>query len=291
MAKIFSALMTPFNEDQSINEKGLEQSIEYQIKNGVDGFYVTGSTAECFMMSPDERKRILKSVAEIVDARVDLIAHVGAISQYQATDMAIAANEYGYKKISSVVPFYFDFTFDNIVKYFDEVSKDSGLPIFVYNIPATTSRSFSLDQLFKFLESDRVCGIKHTSMDFFQLERMKKEFPNKTFMNGRDECFLSGLVVGADGMIGSTANIVPYIYKKIANAYDSGDLIAAREYQDVANKIISLLQTMEFNIGMKHILKHYGVEAGGGRKPFGELRECDKELIEKNIIPLMESVK
>lgn len=288
MAKIYSALMTPFDENENINEKGLEQMIDYQISIGVDGFYVTGSTSECFMMSVKERKKIMKLAAEIVNGRVDLIAHVGAISQKEATEMAVAAKEYGYTRISSVVPFYYDFTFDNILRYFNAISDESGLPVFVYNIPATTGRSFSLEQLSVFLSSGRVCGLKHTSMDFYQLEMLKKAFPEKTFLNGRDECFLSGLCVGADGMIGSTPNIMAHIYKKLVKKFDEGDIQGALLQQDIANKVIHMLQSMEFNVGMKYILQHYGVDAGRGRKPFGELRDCDKKLIEGKIIPLLE---
>lgn len=289
MAMIYSALLTAFNDDETIHEKGIEQLVRYELDRGVDGFYVTGSTGECFMMSVEERKQIMKLVAEVNAGRSDLIAHIGAISQKQAIELAVAAKEYGYTRISSVVPFYFDYTFENIVAYFESVSKAADLPIFVYNIPATTGKSFSLSQLYRLLDSECVCGLKHTSMDFFQLERLKNEYPNKTFLNGRDECFLSGLCVGADGMVGSTVNIIPHVYKRIAAKFSAGDLKGALIEQDKANRVIELLQTMEFNVGMKYILHRYGVESGISRKPIGKaLRPKDIQLIEREIIPLIE---
>lgn len=287
---VYAALITPFNDNQDINEKALENIIEYEIKKGVDGFYVTGSTGECFCLSVEERKRIMQLTAEIVNKRVDLIAHIGTIAERQASELGKAARKFGYTRISSVVPFYYDFSFESVRNYFNTISTESELPVIVYNIPATTGKTFSLDQLYELMSSDNVCGLKHTSMNFYQLERIKSSFPNKIVFNGRDECFLSGLCVGADGMIGSTANIIPQVYKRMIRMFLECDIAGALAEQKKANMAIELLQKVEFNSAIKYVLNRKNLSAGICRLPARRLNEEEIFYLEDKVIPFLESL-
>ena len=203
---IYPALLTPYDENDRINEKSLEKLIEMNIAKGVDGFYVGGSTGEAFLLSHEERKEVYKLVSDIVKGRVNLIAHVGAIGTKLTLDLAQYAESVGFDAVSSVAPFYYGFSYDEIRDFYFDIANNTSVPMLLYYVPVLVNSKLGVDGLSEFLESDRFMGVKYTSNDFFGLERLKAKYPDKVVFNGFDELLLSGLTMGADGGIGSTYN-------------------------------------------------------------------------------------
>lgn len=120
---LFTALLTPFDKENKINEKELERLVKFCLHKGVKGFYVGGSTAEAFLLSTDERKQIM-DVVKSVAGDATLIAHIGSINELEATELAKHAKNIGYDVISSVAPFYYKFTFDEIKNYYFRLAED-----------------------------------------------------------------------------------------------------------------------------------------------------------------------
>ena len=284
---IYPALLTPFDENNQINEKALGELIELNIKKGVKGFYVTGSTAEAFLLSTEERKQVMKIIKGKVGDRVKLIAQIGCIATHHAIELAKYAEELGYDAISSVAPFYFKFSFKEIKEYYYSIVDAVSLPMIIYNIPAFSGVTFSVDNLKEFLQDDRFIGVKHTSNDFFALERFKSAYPDKVFFNGYDEMFLSGLAMGADGAIGSTFNFMAEKFVAIQNLFEKGDIAGAQAIQKDANKIIVDLIKVGVMAGEKEVLTQLGIDFGDCRPPFAKLDKEQKEYISKEILPLL----
>ncbi len=225
---IFPALLTPFDSQGKIEYSSLRKLIDLNIKKGVTGFYVNGSTSEVFLLDCDERLKLMETVAEHVNGRVRLIAHVGAISTDQAVMLAKHACALGIDAISSVAPFYYNFSMDEITRYYLDIAGASTVPVLVYNIPAFSGVNMTFESLARLLQDPRILGIKHTSSDFYLLERIKHCFPDRLVYNGYDEMFLSGLIAGADGAIGSTFNVIVEKLIRILNLFNTGDLLVLR---------------------------------------------------------------
>ncbi len=284
---IYTALLTPFDKQDKINEKALEALIEYNIGMGVHGFYACGSTAEAFLLSNEERRHLMKLVKEIAGDRVRLIAHVGAISTKEAVSLAEYAAELGYDAVSAVAPFYFKFSFDEICDYYNRIASATELKMLVYNIPAFTGVSMGLEQLGGLLHSDRFLGVKHTSNDFFALEGIKTHFPDKVVFNGYDEMLLSGLAAGADGGIGSTYNVMGDKYVRLYDLFREGKWNEAQNIQKEVNEVIRLLIDVGVMPGEKAMLDLLGMDFGSCREPF---RSCTKEqykLLEEKALPIV----
>ena len=127
MKGIYSALMVPYNEDGSINEKGLREIIRYNIdKMKVDGLYVGGSTGENFMISTEEKKKVFKITIDEVKDTVNLIAQVGSTNLYESVDLAKYVTNLGYKCLSAVTPFYYKFDFSEIKDYYETIVRETG---------------------------------------------------------------------------------------------------------------------------------------------------------------------
>ncbi len=280
---IIPALLTPFDENDKLNEKELKMLIERNIKQGVSGFYVAGSTGEAFMLSTEERKEVMRIVAETVGGRVTLIAHVGCVSTAHSVELASYAAKLGYDAVSSVAPFYYKFGFEEIKKHYFAIADASGLPVIVYNFPAFSGVNITVEQLGELLSDERVIGLKHTSSDYFAMERLRKAFPDKVIYNGYDETFVCGLMMGCDGAIGSTFNFMADKFIAITKAFNAGNVIEAQRLQGEANDVLDVLIKVGVVAGEKEVLNQLGYGFGMPRAPFKPVTDADKKEIEKII--------
>ena len=281
---IFTALLTPFDKENKVNEKELEKLVKFNIAKGVKGFYVGGSTAEAFLLSTDERKQIMDVVKSVAPNHT-LIAHIGSVNELEATELGKHASKLSYDMVSSVAPFYYKFTFNEIKNYYCRLADVSALPMLVYHFPAFSGVNMGMNEMSEFLSDDRFAGIKYTSNDFFTMEQCKTRFADKLVYNGFDEMFLAGLSMGADGGIGSTYNFMADNFVKIQGLFKENKMEEAKAVQQVANKIITILCKIGVMQAEKEVLNQLGFDFGVCRAPFGVPTDEEKELIRKEIIP------
>lgn len=268
MKGIFTALLTPFKEDYSINESSLKKLVEFNLEKGVNGFYVGGSTGESMVMTAQERKEVFRIVKQAAGDKVPMIAHCGAISTDAAVDMAKTAEELGYDAISAVAPFYYSFPAQAIKQYYTDIVSSVGIPMVVYNFPGGNGFTFTADYAAEMFEDKRFVGIKHTSTDLFALQQFKQKIENVTVFNGFDEMCLGGLSMGADGAIGSTYNFMADKFLKIYDEFHNGKIENAQKIQNEANEIIA--EMIKYGVFQceKAVLTHLGIDMGPCRRPF-----------------------
>ena len=280
---IFTALLTPFDQNDKVNTKALEELVDLNLKMGVQGFYVGGSTAEAFLLSQDERKLVYETVAKAVDGKVTLIAHVGCISTAEAIEYGKYAKSLGYDAISAIAPFYYKFNFAQIKQYYYDIVNAVDMPMIIYNFPNFSGVNLTVDQVEQFFCDDRFIGIKHTSNDYFAMEQFKTRFPEKLVYNGFDEMLLSGLAMGADGGIGSTYNFMADKYIEIVRLFKENKLDEARAIQQECNRIITALIAVGVMEGEKEVLCQLGLNFGHARAPFSVLNSDQKAFIKAEI--------
>ena len=278
---IFPALLTPFTKEDKINEKALQQLVKMNIDKGVDGFYVGGSTAEAFLLSLEERKYIVDIVAQEAKGKCAIIVHIGCISTDQAVELGKHAEKAGVDAVSSIPPFYYNFSFPEIKSHYFEIVNRVNLPMVMYNFPAFSGVTLNSDNIGEFLKDPRFIGIKHTSSDFFSLERFKQTYKDVLVYNGFDEMFLAGLSMGADGGVGSTYNFMAEKFIRIKQLFGEGRMEEARRVQNEANNIIKVLVKVGVLPGEKEVLNQMGLEFGECRKPFKKVSEEEKEMLRK----------
>lgn len=282
---LFSALLTPFNEDSSINFDSLEKLVEFNIQNGIDGFYVGGSTGEGLLLSPEERMQVFECVKKANKGRATLIAHVGTICTLDAIKMAKKAEELEYDAISAVAPYYYGFTLDAVLGYYNDIVNSTSLPMVIYNFPNSGGFSLTKEIANKLFENEKFIGIKHTSGDMFTLNQFKTLDREIVVYNGFDETLLAGLSMGADGAIGSTYNFMGKKFKKIMNCFHLGEIETAKALQNEANEIICEMIKYGVFQSEKAILTEMGIDMGDCRPPFlpisDECRASMKKIAQK----------
>lgn len=286
---IFPALLTPFDGQDRVDTEVLGRLVDYNLQKGVDGFYVAGSTAEVFLLDAKERLAVMEAVSSRAGGKCTLIAHIGCISTKQAIEYAREAKEMGYDAISSVAPFYYKFSFEEIRRYYFDIVDAVDLPMLIYNFPAFSGVNLTTDNIREFLADDRFLGVKHTSSDFYALEQFKAGFPDKVVYNGYDEMFLAGLSMGADGGIGSTFNFMAEKYIEIRRLFQENDMSAAQALQREVNTILRALVEVGVMQGEKAIMEGLGFPLGQARSPFAPLSGAQKEKLLRLTLPTLQT--
>lgn len=264
---VIPALITPFDEHENFDETRMRNLVSHLLQAKVDGFYLTGSTGETFLMTLEERKRVVEVVMAEVAGQVPVIVHVGDIGTKKSIELAQHAYAAGADAISSVPPFYWKFSNDDIFSYYKDITESTPLPMIVYNIPL--AGLFGYDMIKRLATIDGVKGIKYTASTHFEIQKIKQDL-GQDFMvySGSDEMAVSGLSFGSDGIIGSFYNVIPELFIDLYQKFHAGDIHAAIALQEQANRIILKAIEYDYIALMKRMLAWSGVDAGYARKPF-----------------------
>lgn len=279
---VIPAMMTCFDEKGNFDEQRQRGLTEYLIGKGVDALYLTGSTGEAFLMDAQERCAVVNAVTDQAKGRVPLIAHVGDIGTRKSIDLAEAACKAGVDALSSVPPFYFRFSEDEIYGYYRDLSAATPLPMVIYNI--ALAGAVSADAIRRLAELPNVQGMKYTLSTHHEMMKLKQEL-GEDFMiySGCDEMALSGFSFGADGIIGSFYNVIPEIFLQLERAVRANDLRLAAECQKVADAVILFVLKYPYFAAMKKMLQWMGHDFGYVRRPFATLTEEQEKSLREGL--------
>ena len=278
---VIPAMITSFNKDESINKEGIKKTINYLISEKVNGLYITGSTGETFLMSQDEKKQVIEIIVEEVNGRVPVIAHIGSIGTKITTELGQYAEKIGVDALSALPPFYYGFSNDEIFNYYKDISNTTNLPITIYNI--SHAHLMDLDMLKRLAAIENVKGVKYTAPTHFNFSKIKKEIGESfKIYSGMDEMSLSGLISGADGIIGSFYNLMPEMFVDIYAKVKEGNINAAKKIQEKINIIILYALGKSGYPFIKMGLNWLGIDSGYVRKPFTTFIDREIENTIKN---------
>lgn len=265
---IIPAMVTPFDENEEVDVKAVKALAEHLVQMGVGGLYLTGSTGEGFLQSSEQRMRVVEAVCEQVNHRVGIIVHVGSISTKESTLLVRQAKAAGADAISAVPPFYYKFGFEQIVQHYADIAASTSLPLVIYSI-ANTGVNMSIADVERLASIPNIDGIKLTSADTYPIQRIKRHLGDSfTVYSGCDEVFLAGAVMGADGFIGSTYNLIPDLYGRLLAAVQAGELDRATMLANMANDTLEILLAHNYMPVLKNLMNAIGIPAGYNRRPF-----------------------
>ena len=272
MEGLYVASMVPLDEDGKINDAVAREMIETNLAEGAAGFFVAGSSGECFLLTPEEHLHLFELFAEYKD-RCTLFAHVGSCGTDESVRYAKAAADMGYERIAATPPIYFGYSSAAVAGYYDDIASAVGHGVYYYNIPMNTKRTLNLydaDTRAMFA-SGSIAGVKHTNLDLYEMERLRAINPELKCFGGFENEMVAFLAMGCDGFIGSTFNFMLPHYLKIYEAFNAGRIEEARELQVKANNIMEAIMGEGLFPSIKHSLSARGVAVGEMRRPFQPL--------------------
>ena len=270
MGGAFSAMVTPFTKDNRIDEGMIERIVEFGIEGGLKGFYLTGSTGEGMLMSPEERATVIRRVVAVAKGRVKLVAHIGAVGTDEALVNVRNAADAGVDWLSAVGPVFFGRNFNGTYDYYRRLSNETDLPFMVYAL----NTGIVPDRDAKLFELKNVKGMKYTGHSCWDIARLKKRIGKvAVFYVGADEQALPGLSLPHvfNGCIGTSQNMIPRHFVGLCSAVARGDLKEAGRLQD---EIIRFVDVMLDEPGgnaswYKAMMRYIGFDCGSARSPNG----------------------
>lgn len=278
---IMAAIVSPMHSDETLNFERFDDLLEHYVQRGVEGIYCGGSSAEGLLLSLDEREQLVRRAVQTAAGRVPVVAHVGALRTADAIQMALAAESDGAAALSMIPPIYYSYSLKTVTEYYQAVMDATDLPMFVYNIPQFTGVDFSVDNASELLSDPRVIGVKQTAHNMFAFERMRRAFPDKTYLNGFDEVFLSSLAAGASGTIGTTVGIMIELFLDVRKRFNAGDIAGAQRVQTRINDVIASLVEIDVFPAAKYVAGRRIGDLGDCRQPFSKLSSTDKRALDE----------
>lgn len=272
---IMTALLTPFDRSGKIKPDTVKKLVDWHLESGVNGFYVCGGTGEGVALSVGQRMEMLECVIDATAKRGKIIAHTGAINPDDAFELTRHATKVGADGVSSVPPnFYYGYSPAEIVDFYTRLAGCTDLPLLAYATCQTAGMDiFGIAS--ELIKVGNIVGVKDTRSNYFELWRLKQiNSGNINVINGPDESLLCGLVMGADGGIGTTYNLMPEKFVELYRRFRSGDLAGALEIQSQVNRIIAvLIKHSPRNVipAVKCALELRGFDIGPAAYPASEL--------------------
>ena len=256
---IIPAIVTPIDNDERFAPAPYRDLLHSVYSAGVHGIYVCGQTGEGLLQTVEQRKLVAEESMKHSPAGKQVIVHVGAYRTADAVELTRHASSIGVNAVSALPPLG-PYSFPEIYAYYEAIAAASNVPLLVYYFPETCPAIKSAEQILELCAIPNVVGLKFTDFDLYRMRLLKNS--GAVIFNGRDEVLVAGLLMGADGGIGSFYNIIPELFVEVYNCSQKGDWIAARKAQDRINAIIQLTLNFPMMAALKQILQWMDIDCG-----------------------------
>jgi 4-hydroxy-tetrahydrodipicolinate synthase len=255
------AMVTPFDQDGSIDYQGLSKLINYQIDGGVDYLVSLGTTGESATLTKSEKESVWKFTAEVVNKRVPLMAGIGGNSTAEVLESLKKLNIKGYDAILSVSPFYNKPTQEGIYQHYKIIAEESPLPVLIYNVPGRTASNITAETTLRLAHNcNNIFGTKEASGNFDQFNAILRDKPEDfLFISGDDGITLPLLAMGGSGVISVAGNAIPKHLSDMVRLCLAGDFKAAAPMHLKLTSFFSKLFSENNPGGIKSALKHLGI--------------------------------
>jgi 4-hydroxy-tetrahydrodipicolinate synthase len=234
----FTALVTPFNADGSLDEAAYRRLCAWQITAGIDGLVPVGTTGESPTLSTAERDRCIAIAVETVSerassARIPVVAGTGSNDTRSSIEATRRAAALGADAALIVTPYYNKPDQRMLEAHFRAIADEGGLPIVVYNVPGRTGANVEADTFLRLAEHPHVIAVKEASGNIEQLAVICRDRPSDVaVLSGDDAATLAILAMGGDGVISVASNQIPGEMSTLVHAWHAGDLATARRLHD-----------------------------------------------------------
>lgn len=273
---VIPAIVTPFDADGEFAPAPMERLLRSLYDTGVHGAYVCGQTGEGLLQSVETRQRVAEVAVTSSPKDATVIIHVGAARVPDAIQLAKHAARIGASAISSLAPSG-NYSFLEVRSYYEQLAQACELPLLVYYFPEASRTVPSLDEILDLCEIPNVVGLKFTDFDLYKLHQISRS--GKAIFNGRDEVFAAGMLMGADGGIGTFYSLVPELFLQIYRSALEGKWDEARRAQDQVNELIRITLLFPVFSAVKAMLKWQGFDCGQCLAPRENLtREQEVQL-------------
>ncbi len=275
------AIVTPFNEDESINYDRLDELIDFHCENGTDSIIICGTTGESATMTEEEHLECVKFTIDRAKGRIPVIAGTGSNCTRTAVDMSKEAAEYGADGLLIVTPYYNKATQAGLAAHYTAVAKEAKAPIIMYSVASRTGCNIEPATVAALVRDvDNIVGVKEASGNLSQVAKIMALTDGKIDLySGNDDQIVPILSLGGKGVISVLSNVAPKETHEMCARFFEGDTKGSLELQLKAIPLVEQLFCEVNPIPVKKAMQLMGMDCGGLRMPLTELTKAHEEAL------------
>jgi 4-hydroxy-tetrahydrodipicolinate synthase len=278
LGEVITAIVTPFDQDGSVNIGAFRDLANHLIDQGNDGLVVCGTTGESPTLSDDEKLELFAAAKDAVGDRATIIAGTGTYDTHHSVQLTKRAHELGVDAFLVVTPYYNKPPQRAIVRHFQEIAGVTDKPIVAYNIPARVVIDIESKTIAQLAEIENVVAVKQ-AYDVMEEARFIAQETRLDLYSGDDPITFDFLELGGVGVVSVTAHIWGEQIKQMIRRYREGDVDGARSLHEELRPSYDLLKVVTNPIAIKTALNLLGHDIGGFRLPMVEASEDETAQI------------
>lgn len=279
------AIVTPFNDDMSVNYNKLAELLDWQIANKTDAIVICGTTGESSTLTVPEHIEVIDFTVKHVAGRVPVIASTGSNDTNQAIELSQAAEKSSADALLSVTPYYNKTTQQGIIKHYEAIAKSTSLPIILYNVPSRTGFGIQPETYVKLAEIPNIVAVKEANGNISAIAKTAALCGDKLdIYSGNDDMIVPMMALGAKGVISVLSNVMPEETHNICQLFFDGKI---KESMDLQLKLIHLCSSLFAEVNpmpVKAAMNMMGMNVGLPRLPLCDVTDATKELLKASLI-------
>lgn len=251
------ALVTPFNDDLSVNHEALAKIVEYNIENGTDYLVICGTTGESVTITKQEKKEIINTVIKTNNGRLPMVLGIGGNNTMQVVDEIKSTDLSAMTAILSVSPYYSKPTQEGLYQHFKTISEASPVPIILYNVPGRTAKNMEVETTLRLARDFKnVVAVKEAGNNMSQYLQLLRDKPEDfMIISGDDDLVLGVTLAGGSGVISVIGQAFPKEFSSMIRLGLEGKPKEAYSLHFRLMEIIDLIFSENNPAGIKAVLE------------------------------------
>lgn len=276
-----TALLTPFNDDYSIDFASYEKLLNHQLNNNIDYLVVLGTTGESPVITQKEKEELIDFTLQKVNKKVKIVVGTGTNDPKDVLENNKLAEKYKVDGVLIVNPYYNKSTQKGLVEYYSYIAQQTDLPIILYNVPGRTGMNILPDTAIAIAEKNKnVVAIKEASGNISQIAQLIANKPSTLdVISGNDDQTLPIIALGGVGVISVFSNIYPNEMKQLVDSALSNNYEKAREIHNKYLNMMNLLFIETSPSPAKFLASHIGLMKNIVRLPLIPISNSSEQVL------------
>ncbi len=284
LGSLFTAMVTPFHDNFTINYSEAQRLARYLVENGSDGVVVSGTTGEAPTLSKEEKVSLFKAVKEAVGEKGKVIAGTGSYSTEDTLKLTKEAERVEVDAVLVVVPYYNKPPQKGLFAHFKKVAENTSLPVILYNVPSRTAVNLDAETTVSLSKINNIMGIKEASGNLAQVAYIISHAESGFSVYSGDDSFTFPLIsLGGDGVISVASHLVGREMKEMIEKVKRGELEEARKIHLRLLPLFKKLFLTTNPIMIKKAMQLVGFKVGAPRLPLIEASEKETEVLKETL--------
>lgn len=280
-----TALVTPMNQDGSVNYKRLETLVNEQIEAGIDALVICGTTGEKSTLRYDEHIKVIEVAAKANDGRVPLIAGTGSNDTVYSVELCDDAEKAGADAFLMVTPYYNKASQAGLVAHYNYIADRVNKPIILYNVPSRTGVAVKPETYKELSKHPNIVGLKEANGDLSSVATTRYLCGDDLYIySGNDDQTVPIMALGGLGVISVASNLLPFEMHDMCDAFLNGDAVKAMEMQIKYTGLMNALFCDVNPVPVKTAMNLVGMDVGPFRLPLYDMSEQNIALLKEKLI-------